>query len=222
MRNLSFNTFAKFLLVAVFCFISVSITNGQTTENQETVNSNSTAAVKVGIPLPKANFTAEGVDNAQMSAGIREAVAGYFQGTEVEIVPLEARIPQALAAEAKEKGVAYILNIAVSQKKGGGGFGMFKMIAPIASSVVPMAGVSGNVAGQVAGSVAQTAINAAANMASTTKAKDTITLEYSLVATEGNAVKNSNSMKAKAKSDGEDVLSPMFEKMAEAVLAAVK
>lgn len=219
MKNLSFNTVAKFLLVAVFCFISVSITNGQTTENQETENLN---VVKIGVPLPKANFTAEGVDNNQMSAGIREVVAGYFQGTEVEIVPLEARIPQALANEAKEKSVSYILNITVSQKKGGGGFGMFKTIAPVLSNVVPMAGVSGNVAGQVAGSIAQTAITSAANMSSNTKAKDTITLEYSLTATEGSAVKNSDSMKAKAKSDGEDVLSPMFEKMAEAVLAAVK
>jgi hypothetical protein len=214
MKNLSFNTFAKFLLVAVFCFISISVTNGQTTEN--------TNAVKVGIVMPKANFTTEGVDNNQMALGIREAVAGYFQGTEVEIVALEARIPQALASEAKEKGCAYILNVAVSQKKGGGGFGMFKSIAPVLSSVVPMAGVSGNVAGQVAGSVAQTAIMSAASMSSNTKAKDTITLEYSLTATEGGAVKNSDSMKAKAKSDGEDVLSPMFEKMAEAVLVAVK
>ncbi len=214
MKNLSFNTIAKFVIVAVFCLISISISNGQDTEN--------TNSVKIGIVMPKANFTTEGVDNNQMALGIREAVAGYFQGTEVEIVALEARIPQALIGEAKEKGCAYVLNVAVSQKKGGGGFGMFKSIAPVLSNVVPMAGVSGNVAGQVAGSVAQTAITSAAQMSSNTKAKDTITLEYSLVSTEGGAVKNSDSMKAKAKSDGEDVLSPMIEKMAEAVLVAVK
>lgn len=214
MKNLSINTIAKIFLVAVFCLISVAVSNAQTTETPNTV--------KVGIVMPKANFTAEGVDNNQMALGIREAVAGYFQGTEVEIVPLEARIPQALATEAKEKGVAYILNVAVAQKKGGGGFGMFKTIAPVLSSVVPMAGVGNTVAGQVAGSVAQSAINGAVQMSSNTKAKDTITLEYSLVSAEGGAVKNSNSFKAKAKSDGEDVLSPMMEKMAEAVLASVK
>jgi hypothetical protein len=219
MKNLSFNTVAKYVLLAVLTAMTVTFSFGQETENQATTNSN---AVKVGIVMPKASFTAEGVDNNQMALGIREVVAGYFQGTEVEIVPLEARIPQALASEAKEKGVSYILNIAVSQKKGGGGFGMFKAIAPVLSNVVPMAGVSGNVAGQVAGSIAQTAITSAAQMSSNTKAKDTITLEYSLVATDGGAVKNSNSMKAKAKSDGEDVLSPMMEKMAEAVLAAAK
>ena len=77
-------------------------------------------------------------------------------------------------------------------------------------------------AGGIAGSVAQTAVMSAASMSGTTKAKDTITFEYSLNAVEGGAVKISNSAKAKAKSDGEDVLSPMMEKMAEAVLVAVK
>lgn len=216
MKNLSFNTIARIAFVAVLTIFSITFSFGQTTEPA----SNN---VKVGIVMPKASFTTEGVDNNQMALGIRDAVAGYFQGTNVEIVALDAKLPQALASEAKEKGCAYILNVAVSQKKGGGGFGkMFATVAPVLSSVVPMAGVAGGVAGQVAGSVAQTAVMSAANMSSTTKAKDTITLEYSLNAVENGAVKASNSTKAKAKSDGEDVLSPMMEKMAETVLVAAK
>lgn len=216
MKNLSFNTIARIAFVAVLTVFSITFSFGQTTETA----SNS---VKVGIVMPKASFTTEGVDNNQMAIGIRDAVAGYFQGTNVEVVALEGRIPQALANEAKEKGCAYILNVAVSQKKGGGGFGkMFATVAPVLTSVVPMAGVAGGVAGQVAGSVAQTAIMSTAQMSGSTKAKDTITLEYSLNAAENGAVKISNSAKAKAKSDGEDVLSPMMEKMAEAVLAAAK
>lgn len=218
MKNLSLNTIARIAFVAVLTVFSITFSFGQTTETTASNN------VKVGIVMPKASFTTEGVDNNQMSLGIRDAVAGYFQGTNVEIVALEARIPQAQANEAKEKGCAYILNVAVSQKKGGGGFGkMFATVAPIVSSVVPMAGVAGGVAGQVASSVAQTAVLSASQMSSTTKSKDTITLEYSLNAVaEGGAVKISNSAKAKAKSDGEDVLSPMMEKMAEAVLVAAK
>jgi len=213
MKNLSLNAIARIAFVAVLTLFSITLSFGQTTE---TTTSNN---VKVGIVMPKASFTTEGVDNNQMAAGIRDAVAGYFQGTSVEIVALEAKLPQALSAEAKEKGCAYILNVAVSQKKGGGGFGkMFAAVAPVVSSVVPMAGI----AGSVASSVAQTAVMSAANMSGTTKAKDSITFEYSLNAAEGGAVKISNSAKAKAKSDGEDVLSPMMEKMAEAVLVAVK
>jgi hypothetical protein len=177
--------------------------------------------VKVGLANPKANFS-EGVDNAQMATGLRQVIGQYFQGSNVEIVQLEALLPKVAVVEAKEKGCAYILQVAVSQKKGGGGFGMFKMIAPVIGNVVPMAGMAGGVAGQIAGSVAQTAINSAANMSSTTKSKDQFTFEYSLVSTESNTVKAGNSLKAKAKSDGEDVLSPMVEAMAEAVSQAVK
>lgn len=215
MKNLSFNAVAKFIFVAVLTAFSVTFSFGQTTENSTTV--------KVGIVMPKASFTTESVDNDQMAIGIRDAVAGYFQGTNVEIIPLEANLPQALSNEAKQKGCTYILNVAVSQKKGGGGFGkMFAAVAPIVSNVVPMAGMAGGIAGSVASSVAQTAVMSASQISSTTKSKDTITLEYSLMMTENGAVKNSNSIKAKAKSDGEDVLSPMMEKMAEAILVEVK
>lgn len=176
--------------------------------------------VKIGIAIPKASFTAEGVDNAQIAAGLREMIAGYFKGTSVEVVSLESRLPQALAEEAKEKGCFFVLQTVVQQKKGGGGFAAFKSVAPVLSSVVPMAGVTGSTAGIVAGTIAQTAIYTAANIASTTKAKDQFTFDYNLISTDDNSIKVKNSMKAKAKADGEDILSPMVEKMAEAVLAA--
>lgn len=179
------------------------------------------AKIRVGVAVPKASFT-EGADNLQMALSLREIIAGYFQGTEVEIVPLDARIPQALADEAEEKDCKFILQTVVTQKKGGGGFGMFKKIAPVVGSVVPMAGMAGGVTGAIATSVAQTALYTAADIAGNTKSKDQFTFEYSLTAAQGGAVKANNSLKAKAGSDGEDVLSPMIEKMAEAVLAAVK
>lgn len=83
------------------------------------------ATVKVGIIAPKASFS-QGVDNAQMSAGIRDLIAQTFQGSNVEIVHIEAMLSKAAAQEAKDKQCAYVLQVAVSQKKGGGGFGMFK------------------------------------------------------------------------------------------------
>lgn len=211
MKNLSLRSFALFLFIAAFSLVNFA----------QDVPAPASNTVRIGLSKPKANF-AEGVDNAQMAAGLSQLIGQYFQGSNVEIVEIEALLPKAAVAEAKEKGCAYMLNVAVSQKKGGGGFGMFKMIAPVISNVVPMAGMTGGIAGQVAGSIAQTAISSAANMASTTKSKDQFTFDYSLVSTETNAVKVGNSVKAKAKSDGEDVLTPMVEAMAEAVSQAVK
>jgi hypothetical protein len=70
--------------------------------------------------------------------------------------------------------------------------------------------------------MASTAISTAANLSSNTKSKDQFTFDYSLVSTGDNSVKVGNSLKAKAKSDGEDVLTPMVEAMAEAVSKAVQ
>ena len=214
MKNTLIKSFAILTFVALTAIFNLNVF-AQTADNQ------TQSAVKIGVMLPKASFS-EGTDNAQMAVGLREVIGEYFKGTTVEIVALEARLPQAIAAEAKEKGCTYILQTAVAQKKGGGGFGMFKALAPVLTSVVPMAGIGGSIAGQVVGQVAQTAIQSAATMSGSTKSKDQFTFEYSLVAAEGGAVKAASSQKAKAKSDGEDVISPMVEKMAEAILAAVK
>ena len=206
---------------AIFLFIiSITIFSATTSFAQD-VSQAAPAAVKVGVAMPKANFS-EGVDNAQMASGLRDLIGQYFQGSNVEVVAIEALLPKAAVAEAKEKECAYILQVAVSQKKGGGGFGMFKMLAPVVSNVAPMAGMGGGVAGSVAGSMASTAISSAANMSASTKSKDQFTFDYSLVSTGDNSVKAGNSVKAKAKSDGEDVLTPMVEAMAEAVSKAVQ
>jgi hypothetical protein len=219
MKNSYFKSFAILTLIAVCAVFSF----GQAVDNQNPENDSESGEqtvsnkVRVGVTLPKAAFR-EGVDNNQMALGIRELVGQYLEGSDIEIVPLEARLDSAVKTEAAEKGCAYILNVSVTQKKGGGGFGMFKKIAPVVASVVPMAGVAGGVAGQVASSVAQTAIMSVANMSSNTKSKDQFTLEYSLNTIDG-TVKKTETFKAKAQSDGEDVISPMMEKMAEAIVA---
>ena len=59
-------------------------------------------------------------------------------------------------------------------------------------------------------------------MSASTKSKDQFIFDYSLISTADNSVKSTNSFKAKANSDGEDVLSPLVEKMAEAIVAATK
>ncbi|HQU82457.1 MAG TPA: hypothetical protein PKY59_05005 [Pyrinomonadaceae bacterium] len=218
MKNLSIRSIG--FLTLLFAIFSATSLFAQDAAPKPDAVPTVSPTVRIGVPLPKGQFS-EGVDGAMMSAGIRDLVSQYLQGSNIELVPLEAKLASALADEAKEKNCNYVLNIAVTQKKGGsGGFGMFKKIAPVLASATPLAGLGGSIAGQVAGSVAQGAIYSAANMSSTTKSKDTFTLEYSLVPTTGGAAKASNSLKAKANSDGEDVISPMIEKVAEAILTA--
>jgi hypothetical protein len=109
----------------------------------------------------------------------------------------------------------------VSHKKGGGGgFGMVKSIAPVLGNVAPLAGMSGSVAGAVAGSLASTAIYTAASASGNVKSKDEITLDINVQQT-GGATALTKQYKAKAKSNGEDIISPIIEQAAQAILDAV-
>lgn len=220
MKNLSVKSFAFLAFTILFSIFGAIAAHGQQTSAVPNAQPHvSSTLIRVGIALPKAQF-AEGVDNQMMAAGVRDLVGQYLQGSNIELVPLEARLVSALNSEAQEKDCDYVLQMTVAQKKGGGGMSMFKKIAPVLGSVAPMAGVTGSVAGHVAGTVAQSAIYSAAGMAANTKSKDQFTLEYSLISAADGTAKAANSLKAKAGSDGEDVLSPMIEKLAEAILAA--
>lgn len=158
-------------------------------------------AIRIGIALPKANFFDDGVGSAEMAASIREIIGKRFEGSGIEVVALDARLPQAIAAEAKEKSCFYVLQTTVLRKRSGA-----KLNSLTSPSSLKSAGV----------------LYTAADLASTTKAKDEFTFEYSLISTDDDAVKAKNSFKTKAKTDGEDVLSPFIEKMMQTILATAK
>jgi hypothetical protein len=58
-------------------------------------------------------------------------------------------------------------------------------------------------------------------MAETTKAKDEVTLEYRFGTLDAALRATSRTEKAKAKNDGEDLLTPLVEKASEAIAAAI-
>jgi len=74
--------------------------------------------------------------------------------------------------------------------------------------------------GAMARSAAMSGVYTVAQMASSIKAKDELILEYKLEATDGAGPSMAKAEKAKARADGEDVLTPLIEKAAEAVAAA--
>ena len=66
-----------------------------------------------------------------------------------------------------------------------------------------------------------TGVYTAATIAGTIKAKDELSLEYKLDSVETSKTVLSNTAKAKAKSDGEDILTPIVETSAQAIISAV-
>ena len=171
--------------------------------------------VRIGLAGVKTGAVGTGINAAELAAAIQNTLVQYLKGTKIEIVPLEAKLQSAIDAEAGEKGCDFILYATVSHKKGGGGFGMFKKIAPVLGSIVPMAGM-GSVVGAVAGTVATTAINSAT---SNVKPKDELTLDIKLQ--NGAAVALTKQFKTKAKSAGEDIISPVVEQAAQAIVETV-
>lgn len=177
-----------------------------------------TSAVRVGLAQVKTGSVGEGMNAQELSQAVQNLLGEYFKGSSVEIVPLEAKLAQNIDAEAKTKDCAYVLYATVSHKKGGGsGFGkMFASVAPMLSMVVPVAGV----AGAIVGSVATTAITtAAAGASSNVKAKDELTLDIKLQS--GATVALAKQYKGKAKSGGEDIITPMIEQAAQEIVGAV-
>lgn len=176
--------------------------------------------IRIGLADVKTGQVGNGITAADLASAVRNTLVNYLKVPNVEVVALDARLASAIESEAQQKECDYIILSTVSHKKGGGGFGMFKAMAPVLSSVVPMAGAAGGVAGHIAGSVASTAIVTAANVSGNVKSKDEITLDLKLNKLGGTQA-FAKIYKAKAKSDGEDIISLIIEQAAQGVVDTI-
>jgi hypothetical protein len=191
--------------------------------------------IRIGVAPPDAQLGQGNNAGADYSTPIRNAEIALMSGPAIEIAPLDSRIPMQIQAEAQQKQCDYVMYSAVTVKhNSGGGFGKFmKMAGPVAS-MTPMGmatkGMGGAMAAQVAGQAAsQAAMQAAQQQAMSQlagfngqiKSKDDVTVQYQLVPTGQTAAVVANSLAAKAKSDGEDVLTPLLQQTATTVLTSV-
>jgi hypothetical protein len=194
------------------------------------------AKSRICLVLPKAQL-GQGSSGADVGEPVRQTMISYLNGPTVELIPLAARIPVQVEAEAQQSACAYVLYTSVVQKKGGGGFGkLLAAAAPIASVLPGVGGLAGNYGAIMAGQAVASAASAAAAQNAQAEAMDAIngaseqnikkgdevTLEYQLTkagAVEPFATKSSS---AKAKQKGEDLLSPLIEQTAIEVLGAIR
>ncbi len=138
----------------------------------------------------------------------------------MDIVPIDARLQSQIDAEAKDKQCDFILYSSLTQKHGGGGLGSLMKGGSSLMSMVPMVGMAGGMAGMIAGQTASVA--AGAVLSGSVKAKDEVSFEYRLLPLGTAQPLIAKSERAKAKSNGDDVITPMVQHAAEAVLTAVK
>jgi hypothetical protein len=193
-----------------------------------------TGKIRLGIAPAQAQMGQGNNAQADYGTPIRNAIIFVMNGPAVEITALDARVPMQVQAEAQQKQCDYILFSGVTVKHGGGGFGKFMKAASPMSSMIPMAGMAGGMGGMIAGQAASAAMQTAAAQAAQQqvtnqlagfngqiKSKDDVTVEYHLIPTGQDKAKLENSLKGKAKSDGEDVLTPLIQQAANTILAEV-
>lgn len=175
--------------------------------------------VRIGIAMPKSQL-GQGAQGPAAGEPLRGMLAQYLAGPSVEIVSIAALLPEQIEAESKVKHCDYLVYSSIIQKKPTGGLGMLKSASSMAN-MIPMVGLMNGVSGAMAATSAATAASQAATMSSAVKAKSDIVLEYHVTATGNSSPVLSNSLKAKANADGEDVITPLVEQEASAIMTEV-
>ena len=155
-------------------------------------------SVRVGIVTPAAR-----IGQNDVSSAVRSSLMRYINGgPSVEVVPLSS------PAEASSQQCDFVLTSSLSHQPGksGGGLGGFmKKAASVGGQIASGTIVSGGGSGEASSQI---------------KSKDEVGFDYQLTRVDGSAV-TSNTMKRKANSDGEDVISPLTSQAANEILKAV-
>jgi len=191
--------------------------------------------IRIGVAPPDAQVGQGNNAGADYSTPIRNAEIALMSGPAIEIAALDSHIAMQLQAEAQQKQCDFILFSSVAVKhSSGGGFGKFAKFGGMAASMTPMGamahGMGGAVAAQTAGMAAsqiaqqqaqQQAMSQLSAFNGQIKSKDDVTVQYQLVPTGQTSAVLQNSLQGKAKSDGEDVLTPLLQQAATTVLGQV-
>lgn len=198
---------------------SAASTTSTTTNVASSATPKKPGVIRIGIMLPKVQLTSG--DTTQAAETLRKSFAGYLNAPTIEVVTLSAQLPAQALEEARQSQCDYILSASMNVKKGGGGSMFGRAIGNIAGSAAGHIPGGGSATTGAARSAAITGVYTTAAIASTIKAKDELSLEYKLDSVETSKTVLSNTAKAKAKSDGEDILTPIVETSAQAIISAV-
>ena len=167
----------------------------------------------VSVVLP----TVEGMSGnaVEVATGIRDLMVSYL-GPSTRAVALDAKLPSQAIDEARQKGCEPLLFTTVTKKSGGGR--LTKAFGQAAGNSAWYLPGGGSVAGTAARVAAAGALQAVSSVAASTKAKDEIRLEYRLQTAGGQIQFGPKSEAKKASADGEDILTPVVMRAAEAIV----
>ena len=166
-----------------------------------------------------ANPALEGLPGNAVEAanGVRDLFVSYLTGPSVKVVALDAKLPSLAAEEAKQKSCEPLLFVTVRRKTNNHGF--FKALGQAAGTSSWSLPGGSTAASATARAGAAGGLQAASSMAQSTKAKDEVSLEYRLQSADGQMQFGPQTERRTAKTDGEDLLTPLVEHAAEAIIS---
>lgn len=215
--------------LGVFCvlfFLSAKTAQPQATNKQPAagpaVESGGNAAEPVEICLAPASVQMAAGKSDEAVQAVRDVFVSFLNGPTLKVTPLTARLASQAKEEAKKGHCRYVLFVTLTHKKKNGS-GLFARAASEAAGTVvwhiPGGGSAGSAAARSAAtSVASTALR---GVSSNVRAKDEMKLEYRLEAADRTTPLLARSEKSQAKSDGEDLLTPLVERAATAIADTV-
>ena len=195
-------------------------TGAVTAAAQTPTNAAHTAASGACVALVVAHVEGVTGNATDVGVAVRDLFGSFLTGPTLHAVPLESRLVSQAIEEAQQKHCANLLLASVTMKRGGGG-GFMKRLAGQAGSNVAWEVPYGRTAtSAVARGTAIAAAQTMSTLASSTRAKDEVQLEYHVI-TDGGIRIPPTTKQAKARMDGEDLLTGLVQQASEAVAAAV-
>jgi hypothetical protein len=186
-----------------------------TSKAATTLGSKKPGIIRIGLAQVKTGAVGDAMNAEQLSSAISSSLAENLKASNIEVVQLEARVTSLVDAEAKQKECDFVVYTTASHKKGGGGFGgmLGKAAGNVLGNVIP-------VTDNVGAAVAVAGVYTAATVSQNVKSKDEITLDFKLNQTGNATAAFSKQYKAKAKSNGEDIISPLIKEAATEIMSA--
>jgi hypothetical protein len=183
-----------------------------TATTTSTVGPKQAGVIRLGVAAVKTGNVAENVNASELALAVRNSLLQQLKGTNVEAVPIDAT-GAAIQAEAQQKECDYVVYANVSHKKGGGGFG--SMLGNSASTIAGNVGYGHGTAAAVAANTTGVVV------AQSIKAKDEMTLDVRLERPGSTTPSFAQQFKGKAKSAGEDIVTPLVQQASQAAIQAV-
>lgn len=174
------------------------------------------ASACVALTVP----SVQGVDGnaSSFAVAVRDMFAMYLKGPSIRTESLESRLASQAVLEAREKSCGQMLLVTIERKRSSGKAG--RIIGQAAGIAVTRAPLGGGVTGAVASGATWAGGETIYRFASEIRASDELELSYRLGSPDTVERAKPVTAKAKAKSDGEDLLTPLVEKAANGIVTA--